>query len=64
MGGNGAKEASLLDQIFEEMFSIIKEKPEFDGDIIKDLNELTKRGKFKKPTEVAYVLRKELEETK
>lgn len=52
---------SLIDQIFCDMFSIIKDKPEFNAEIIQDLKNACKNGKFKKIENISEILRRQQE---
>jgi hypothetical protein len=49
---------SLIDQIFADMFSIIKDKPEFNAEIIQDLKNACENGKFKKIERISDILRR------
>jgi hypothetical protein len=53
-----SKDISLIDQIFSDMFSIIKDKPEFNAEIIQDLETACKNRKFKKIENILEILRR------
>ena len=52
-------DVSLIDQIFGEMFSIIKDKPEFNAETIQNLKNAYKNGKFKKVEKISELLRRQ-----
>jgi len=53
---------SLIDQIFSDMFLIIKDKPEFNAEIIHDLENACKNKKFKKIENISEILRRPQDE--
>jgi hypothetical protein len=48
---------SLVQQIFDEMFSKIEGQEEFNSDIIEDLKQLAVKGDLKKPQKVAKAIK-------
>jgi len=48
---------SLVQQIFDEMFSKIMEQEEFNQDVIDNLEQLAANGDLKKPQKVANAIK-------
>jgi hypothetical protein len=60
---DGSKvQISLVQQIFDEMFSTIIGQDEFSPDIVEDLKQLAAKGDLKKPQKVAKIIRSTLED--
>jgi hypothetical protein len=53
----GGLQEPLIDQIFDEMFSTLEERDEFDAVLLDELKNLARRGELRKAAQVTKVIR-------
>lgn len=62
MAEEGSLQKPLIQQVLDDMFAVIKEREEFDPEMIEKLKRLAETGDLKKPSQVMEAIKRVPEE--